>query len=112
MKTAAIISGIALLCLATAGMVAAGSKNKNAARYSNVDMSTVTCNDVLNEKDSQTVAAVLVWVDGYLSCKSNDTRVDVNQLKNLAQQLEGYCRANPSATIMNAVKQRGGKGKY
>jgi acid stress chaperone HdeB len=105
MKKALIIAMIIMFLGASAYSAAAG--RTGAQQHGTIDMATVTCSDMLNEKDQQTVAAVLVWVDGYLSGKTNDTRVDVNQLKNLAQQLEIYCRANPSSTIMHAVKQKG-----
>jgi acid stress chaperone HdeB len=108
-----LIFSIVLVLLSAASSAAAGGKAKSQVQnYGSVDMATVTCNDMLQEKDQQTVAAVLIWVDGYLSGKTSDTRVDINQLKNLAVQLEGHCRANPSSTIMQAVKQKAGKAKY
>jgi exopolysaccharide biosynthesis protein len=73
---------------------------------SNIDMTKVTCSEALQIKDSQTQKAVVIWIDGYRSAKSGNTSVDINKLKNLADRIGGYCRANPSALLLEAV---GGK---
>jgi hypothetical protein len=102
-----VITILCIFSLVLAGVSQAfgESKKDKADRYSNVNMSKVTCSDVLNEQDSQAVAAVLVWIDGYLSCSTGDMIVDINKLKSLADQLGGYCRENPSETILDALKK-------
>jgi hypothetical protein len=72
----------------------------------NIDMTKVTCREALQIKDSQTQKAVVIWIDGYRSAKSGNTSVDINKLKNLADRLEGYCRANPSALLLEAVENK------
>ena len=105
MQKVMIILFICSIVLAGVSQAFGESKKDRADRYSNVNMSKVTCSDMLQEQDSQAVAAALVWIDGYLSCKTGDMIVDINKLKSLADQLEGYCRDNPSETILDALKK-------
>lgn len=104
-KLMVILSFFSICLMAVNPSYGKGGKSQQD-RYKNVDMSKVTCNDVQNEKDIQLVKAVLVWIDGYLSGKTGQTTVDVNQLLKLAEQLEGYCQENPSTTILDALKKK------
>lgn len=107
-KMLLILGMLAISCAMTCPAVAKEKKQKSD-RYTNVNMNKITCKDVMEEQDTQAVKAVVIWIDGYLSAQSNDTTVDVNELKTLAEQLKGYCEANPSATVMEAVKKAGRK---
>jgi hypothetical protein len=82
----------------------AGVIKGDTDRGRNIDMTTVTCSEALQIKDPQTQKAVVIWIDGYLSAKSGNSSVDIHKLKDLADKLEGYCRDNPSALLLNAVK--------
>jgi len=105
MKKILIVIMIAAFVTAAAALSFGKSRKSREDRYRNVDMTKVTCSDLLNEKDTQAVTAVLIWIDGYFSAKTGDMVVDVNQLKRLADRLEGYCRDNPETPILEAVKK-------
>lgn len=79
---------------------------KSYDRNGEIDMTKVTCSEALQIKDSDTQKAVVVWLDGYLSAKSGNTRVSVNRLKDIAGRLERYCRDNPSTLLIKAVKKQ------
>ncbi len=76
-------------------------KQDKQATTQTVDVAKCTCNDLHNEK---VIAAGLVWVDGYLSRKTGDTRIDFNGLKSLSARIETYCKNNPTMPILDAVK--------
>jgi len=109
MKKMLLILSASALCLIIGSPAVAKEKKSKDNRYANVNMNKVTCKDLLEEQDTQAVKAVVIWIDGYLSAQAGDTTVDVNELKTLAEQLKGYCDANPSATIMDAAKKAGRK---
>ena len=76
-----------------------------------IDVAQCTCTDVLKEKDKRVIAVGAIWVDGYLSGKTGETRIDLNDLDSLADRVKTYCEKNPSAPILDAVKISSGK-KY
>jgi acid stress chaperone HdeB len=77
----------------------------------NIDVANCTCTDVLNEKDTKVIVAGAIWVDGYLSGQTGETRIDLNDLESLADRVKAYCEKNPTAPILDAVKNSSGK-KY
>jgi len=85
-------------------------QDKPAAARS-IDVANCTCNDMLREKDQKVIVAGAIWVDGYLSGKTGNTRVDLDGLESLAGRVKEYCGKNPSAPILDAVKISSGK-KY
>lgn len=69
-----------------------------------IDVANCTCTDVLNEKETKVIVAGAIWVDGYLSGKTGETRIDLNDLESLADRVKAYCEKNPTAPILDAVK--------
>jgi acid stress chaperone HdeB len=69
-----------------------------------IDAAQCTCTDVLKEKDKRVIAVGAIWVDGYLSGKTGETRIDLNDLNSLADRVKAYCEKNPTAPILDAVK--------
>jgi hypothetical protein len=82
-----------------------GVRHGQDERYTDIDMTKVTCGDVLQIKDPQMQKAVVIWLDGYESAKTGDTVVDVYKLQDLARRLEEYCRANPSTLLLKVLKK-------
>jgi acid stress chaperone HdeB len=108
MKKTLMVFG--LFCFMLAGSTLSFAKDKKNKHEESggskiIDMSKCTCEDMLTEKDDQLVKAALVWIDGYVSGKSGDTRISLDELKGLARQLESYCKANPATPILDAAKK-------
>ncbi|MCX5895947.1 MAG: HdeA/HdeB family chaperone [Proteobacteria bacterium] len=107
-----LVALFGIICILLAGTNASWAKDKKKksdkqdkqATTQSVDVAKCTCNDLLNEKDEKVIAAGLVWVDGYLSGKTGDTRIDFNSLKRLSDRIETYCKNNPTMPILDAVK--------
>lgn len=74
-----------------------------------IDMATYNCGDLFSEKESD-VLLLIFWIDGYLSGKSGDMKVNADALGNLADRLITYCDKNRKVLIMKAVQNV--KGKY
>lgn len=72
-----------------------------------VDMAAITCREFMdNINDEKEMTIILSWLDGYLSAKSGNTRLDDDWLESLATQLVEYCSAYPNRTVMDAVQHR------
>lgn len=66
------------------------------------DMAQLTCKDFLADKEG--IAAMLMWIDGYLSGKSDDTVISSQWIEKLGMHLGTFCGANPNKTLMQAIE--------
>ena len=66
-------------------------------------VSQISCKEFLDSKEDE-IGMILVWLDGYLSAKSDNTLMDDAWMEKLGKQLGEYCSAHPKKTIMDAVK--------
>jgi acid stress chaperone HdeB len=67
-----------------------------------VDMSKVTCEQLLTANPSAVDAAV--WLSGYYNGLHKNTMLDLNQFKKNAEVVIDECRANPKMTLMGTVE--------
>ncbi len=72
-----------------------------AASAAEVDMAKISCKDFLSEKDQ--IGTMLVWIDGYMSAKSDNTVMSEEWMEKLGGHLGKYCASNPNKTIMDAI---------
>lgn len=68
------------------------------------DMAKYTCGELLKEKDDD-AGMLLVWIDGYLSGKTGDTRVDLKFLGELATEVGKACGQNSKRKILDVVDE-------
>ncbi|MBF0256106.1 MAG: hypothetical protein HQL47_06540 [Gammaproteobacteria bacterium] len=103
MKT--LIPALALsLCLLAAGPAIAKKQSQN------IEFGSISCNDFvqgLAEMDAEGAGLVLVWLDGYLSGVSGDTKLDWDNLSTIGESLVEHCSANPDDTFLDAAKEVG-----
>jgi len=67
-----------------------------------VDMSKVTCEQLLTASPNAVDAAV--WLSGYYNGLHKNTMLDLNQFKTNAETVVAECRAAPKKTVMGAVE--------
>ncbi len=67
-----------------------------------VDMSKVTCEQLLTASPNAVDAAV--WLSGYYNGLQKNTMLDLNQFKKNAEIVVAECRADPKKTVMGAVE--------
>lgn len=70
------------------------------------DMKELTCKDLISF-DEDTAGIMLMWIDGYLSGVTGDTRFDGKQFESFAGSLGEHCAKNPNSTVLDASHKLG-----
>jgi len=89
-----------ILALLLAFPLAASAGKKNVS----FDMANYTCAELLKEKDDD-AGMLLVWIDGYLSGKTGDTRVDMKFLGELATEVGKACAKSGRKKVLDVVDE-------
>ena len=66
------------------------------------DVAKITCKEFLGDKDNMPM--MLMWIDGYMSGKSDNTVISDAWMEKLGMNLGTYCGKNPGKTIMDAME--------
>ena len=66
------------------------------------DVAKITCKEFLGDKDNKPM--MHMWIDGYMSGKSDNTVISDAWMEKLGMQLGTYCGKNPGKTIMDAME--------
>ncbi|MBO4334779.1 MAG: hypothetical protein J5846_02965 [Desulfovibrio sp.] len=74
-----------------------------ASAANEVDMAKVSCKEFLGGGD-ESISTMLVWIDGYMSAKSDNTVMSNAWMEKLGGHLGQYCSKNPAKTIMDAIE--------
>ena len=69
-----------------------------------VDVSKITCEQVLMEKLAWTEKEIVLWFSGYYNGKRNNTIVEPEAVKKNEEKLNHYCYEHRDTTVMDAVK--------
>jgi hypothetical protein len=69
-----------------------------------VDVSKITCEQVLLEKLPWTESEVVLWLSGYYNGKRNSTMVEPDAVKKNEEKVNQYCYGHRDMTVMDAVK--------
>ena len=93
-----MLKRLAIAALLTAGL------HGQAARAGEVDMSTITCKELLSSSQEE-VSYILMWIHGYYGGKSDDTTVDFDAYGQNASEIGKYCGEHPDIGVLSAVKQ-------
>lgn len=88
-----VLSALALLILGAAPAV---------VRAAEQDVAKISCKDFLNDKEH--IGMMVMWIDGYMSGKSDNTTISDEWMEKLGTHLGTYCAKNPTKTIMDAIQ--------
>jgi hypothetical protein len=69
-----------------------------------VDVSKITCEQLVNEKLQWTEREVVFWLSGYYNGKRNNTIVEPEAVKKNEEKVDNYCYAHRDMPVMDAVK--------
>jgi hypothetical protein len=69
-----------------------------------VDMSTVTCEQLLGMKQDE-VSFMLTWIVGYMAGTDEETSMDPDALSKHVSDTVTYCTENKEMSVMNAAKE-------
>ena len=72
------------------------------ATEQDVDVAKITCKEFLEAKNNMPM--MLMWIDGYMSGKSDNTVISDAWMEKLGMHLGTYCGKNPGKTIMDAME--------
>ena len=88
--------------------VFAFSSNVSAKKQKTVqiDMQNLSCGELL-AMDEESMGVMLMWIDGYLSGVTGDTRFNETQFGNFASALGEYCAKNKNSKVLDASNQLG-----
>lgn len=75
-----------------------------AGKSSGIDMNYYTCNDLMQE-DPDDIGLVLMWVDGYISCKTGDLTMDEDWIMEMAETISDACADDPKAYLIDIVER-------
>jgi acid stress chaperone HdeB len=92
-----IVSAAALAVLAAA-----------PARADAVDMSTITCGQLLAMKADE-VSFMLTWVQGYMAGADEELSMDPEALGKSVTDTVTYCGENQEMSVINATKESAAK---
>ncbi|MCW5205770.1 hypothetical protein VU08_02395 [Desulfobulbus sp. F5] len=101
-KKAALLAILLLLSIVVVAGVQAAEKE--IKKDEKVDMATYTCADLLAENEDE-VGMILLWVDGYLSGKTNDTVINMTFIGELAENVGEKCGKDGKAKLLDVVKE-------
>jgi acid stress chaperone HdeB len=78
------------------------------ARADAVDMSTITCAQLLAMKQDE-VAFMLTWVQGYMAGTEEELSMDPDALGKSVTDTVAYCGENGEMSVINATKESAAK---
>ena len=74
-----------------------------AAVAADQDLAKITCKEFVDAPEEQ-MGMMLMWIDGYMSGKSDNTVINDAWLEKLGMHMARYCTTNGGNTIMQAME--------
>jgi acid stress chaperone HdeB len=68
-----------------------------------VDLSALSCKQFI-ELPKETLNAVTLWLDAFLTDEEETAVVDFDKMKDKAEKLAAYCAQNPETGLMTAAE--------
>jgi len=76
----------------------------------NIDFGALTCKEFIQEMsqtDAESAGVVLMWLDGYLSGVSGDTKLNWKSLESFSGALMESCAKTPGKKVLDVAKAAG-----
>jgi acid stress chaperone HdeB len=89
--------------VASAVLVAAAVLAAAPADAQVIDLSTLRCRQFI-ELPKETLNAVTLWLDAYLTDEEESAIIDFDKMKGKADRLAAYCAQNPDMSLMTAAE--------
>jgi HdeA/HdeB family len=98
-----------MLALAVGVVAIPAIAAKAAADEGEVDIATLTCSK-LRTMDDHAVGFAVVWIDGYLGGRADDTVFSSSRMKDNAKEVDRVCKDNPNKSVLSILKDYEAKG--
>jgi acid stress chaperone HdeB len=89
--------------VASAVLVASALLAAAPADAQMLDLSTLRCKQFI-ELPKETLNAVTLWLDAYLTDEEEPAVIDFDKMKGRAERLAAYCGQNPEMSLMTAAE--------
>ncbi len=100
--------GCLLASAASALFLAAAVFGAGGASAQAIDLSTLKCREFA-EFPKDTVNAITMWLDGYLTDEEDPAVIDLDKMKAKAEKLAAYCVQNPKIESHGRRRERHGQ---
>ncbi len=98
-----IKTSLLTVSLVTLGLAASPAFVSTAFAES-VDMSTITCEQVMSSSQDD-ATTTLIWLDGWLAGQADNTMLDPDDLGKQVEGILSVCQENGAMSLINAAKQ-------
>ena len=69
-----------------------------------IDLAAATCGEIA-ALDQETIATILMWMDGYTGGLMGDSTFDGERLKVNVDDASALCEADPDRSLLDAMKE-------
>ena len=76
------------------------------AQAQKIDFGKFTCGDFIKlaeAGDGETIAALYMWLDGYISAKSGNTETDLSAVESNLEEVLKVCKGKKGTKILTAI---------
>ncbi len=104
-----IFRHLAATCLLVL-MAAVPVSAKKQQQPADIDFGAVTCKEFIGEiatSDEESAGIILIWLDGYLSGVSGDTKLSWKNLESFTTALMEGCAQKPARKVLDVAKDVG-----
>lgn len=94
----------------TVGLTLAGATDAKRMQQQDIDFGTITCQEFLQDVangSEDDIAAVMLWIDGYLSGVSGDTVLHFDGLEQFGSSLIDRCAERGKERLLDAARKVG-----
>lgn len=91
--------------LMIAALASAMSCSMGVVQAEEQDIAQIKCTEFL--QSGSFMPSLLMWIDGYLSAATDNTVMDDAYIEELGTKLGSFCKANPDATLLDAINSLG-----
>lgn len=105
-----IKKSIALVLVALSLMTISSADAAKKSSPANINFGSFSCADFMsavNSGSEDDIAAMLIWLDGYLSGVSGDAELNWENFEAFSENIGTYCASNGRANLLSAAKKVG-----
>jgi hypothetical protein len=81
-----------------------GSTVAVAQEANEVDIATLTCKQ-LQGMDANAVGFAIVWIDGYLGGRADDSVFNLDRMTANAEEVDRQCAKSPTRSVLDIVRK-------
>jgi acid stress chaperone HdeB len=99
-----------MMATLAAGILLANPAQAGKRSMDNIDFGTISCREFIEDiatASEDDAAAVMLWIDGYLSGVSGDTVLNWRGFETYSERLVEFCAKNRKTKLLDAARRVG-----